>query len=246
MGQAGAEIVGIDHVVAVIESIRVALDALVQAGATELAVDLTLPDLVGLLAAGPLPVDDPEAVAAELDGKDAGALAALGADAYLPLIAAAGEVDAALRVLDTLPGHELLDTRIAAVREIAAAIGERARLTLDPTERHGFEYQSWIGFSIFAAGVSGEIGRGGSYTILHPDGREEPAVGFSLYLDPLIDAGVPPAGRDKVFLPLGTAAGVGEKLRSEGKATVAALTEADDPVALGCTHRLVGSRPEPL
>ena len=31
----------------------------------------------------------------------------------------------------------------------------RAALTLDPTERHGFEYQSWLGFSIFAGGVRG-------------------------------------------------------------------------------------------
>ncbi len=246
MCQAGAEIVGTDHVVAVIETIRVALDALAHAGASGLAVDLTLPDLVTLLAAGPMPVDDVAAVAAKLDGKDAGALAALRADAYLPLIAAAGEVDAALATLARLPGHELLDSRIAAIRAIADAIGQRARVTLDPTERHGFEYQSWIGFSLFVAGIPGEVGRGGSYTIVHPDGREEPAVGFSLYLDPLVDAGVAPGGRDKVFLPLGSDPAIGERLRGEGKATIAGLSENDDPASLGCTHRLVGSEAQRL
>ena len=55
-------------------------------------------------------------------------------------------------------------------------------VTLDPTERHGFEYQSWIGFSLFARGVRGEIGRGGSYSVLGAHG-EEPAVGFSLYAE---------------------------------------------------------------
>ena len=26
-------------------------------------------------------------------------------------------------------------------------------MTLDPTERHGFEYQTWLGFSLFGAGL---------------------------------------------------------------------------------------------
>ena len=38
------------------------------------------------------------------------------------------------------------------------AKSERARLTLDPTERHGFEYQSWFGFTLYAEGVRGELG----------------------------------------------------------------------------------------
>lgn len=236
MCQAGAEIVGTDSVAAVIEAIRVALDALTTAGATGLSVDLTLPDLVPLLAAGPMPVADIEAVIHELDGKDAGALAALGAEAYLPLIEAAGPVDTATAQLAALDVGGLLASRLDGVRAIAAAIGDRATLTLDPTERHGFEYQSWIGFSLFAEGVRGEVGRGGSYSIVHPDGHEEPAVGFSLYLDPIVDAGVAPEGRDRVFLPLGTDDATAARLRADGYATVAALSDADDAAALGCTH----------
>jgi ATP phosphoribosyltransferase regulatory subunit len=246
MCQAGAEIVGTDSVSAVIEAVRVALDALTAAGATGLSVDLTLPDLVPTLAAGPMPVDDIDTVIHELDGKDAGALAALGATAYLPLIEAAGPVDAALARLSALDAQHLLASRLDGVRAIADAIGHRATVTLDPTERHGFEYQSWIGFSLFAAGVRGEVGRGGSYSILHPDGREEPAVGFSLYLDPIVDAGVAPDGRDRVFLPLGTAADVAGLIHAQGHATVAALSDADEPRALGCTHVWAGGALQPL
>jgi ATP phosphoribosyltransferase regulatory subunit len=237
MCQAGAEIIGTDAVPAVVEAIRVALDALTAAGATGLSVDLTLPDLVPLLAAGPMPLPAcaVEAVVMELDGKDAGALAALGATAYLPLIEAAGPVEAALARLDAL-GGDVLASRLDGVRTIAAAIGDRATLTLDPTERHGFEYQSWIGFSIFAAGVRGEVGRGGSYSIVHTDDSEEPAVGFSLFLDPIVDAGMAPTGRDRVFLPLGTDGITAERLRFEGYATVAALSDTDAATALGCTH----------
>jgi ATP phosphoribosyltransferase regulatory subunit len=238
MCQSGCEIIGTDSVTAVIETIRVALDSLAAAGATGLSVDLTLPDLVPLLAAGPMPLPEGalEAVIAELDGKDAGALAALGASAYLPLIEAAGPVEAALARLAVIDAGGLLASRIEGVRAIVAGVADRATLTLDPTERHGFEYQSWIGFSLFADGVRGEIGRGGSYSIVHPDGREEPAVGFSLYLDPIVDAGMAPAGRARVFLKAGFAPAEAARLRAQGYATVAALSDTDDAAALGCTH----------
>jgi len=239
MCQAGCEIVGTDGVAAVIETIRVALDALTAAGATGLSIDLTLPDLVPLLAAGPMPLapDTVDAVIHELDGKDAGALADLGASAYLPLIEAAGPVTNAIAKLSALDSGGLLTSRLDGVRAIASAIDGRATVTLDPAERHGFEYQSWIGFSIFAAGVRGEVGRGGSYTIVHPGGAEEPAVGFSLFLDPIVDAGVAAVRRDRVFVPLGTDPAVAAKLRDDGLATIAALSDADDAVTLGCTHR---------
>lgn len=238
MCQAGCEIVGTDTVPATVEAIRVALDALTRAGAADFTVDLTLPDLVPLLAAGPLPLPAGRlaAVVHELDGKDAGALADLGAAAYLPLIEAAGPVDQALRRLAAFDAHGLLASRLDGVRAIVAEIGGRATVTLDPTERHGFEFQSWIGFSLFTGGVRGEIGRGGSYTVVHPDGREEPAVGFSLYLDPLVTAGLAPPPRARVFLPLGHDPAAGRSLRDQGYATIAALGENDDAGALGCDH----------
>ncbi len=165
--------------------LRVALDALKAAGVQDISFDLTLPDLVDTLATGAMPVDPARIgeVRALLDAKDAGGLAAAGAEAYLPLLSAAGPIDSALTRLRALDRTQALDSRLAGIERIAAAIGQDVALTLDPTERHGFEYQSWIGFSLFGGGLTGEIGRGGSYTIVHPDGREEPAVGFSLYLD---------------------------------------------------------------
>ncbi len=246
MCQAGAEIIGTDAVAAVIEAVRVALDALTAAGATQLSVDLTLPDLVPLLAAGPMLVADVDALVRELDGKDAGALTALGAEAYLPLIEAAGPVDAAIETLAAIDTGGILASRLDGARAIAQAIGTRATVTLDPTERHGFEYQSWIGFSLFAGGVRGEVGRGGSYSILHIDGHEEPAVGFSLYLDPIVDARVAPVGRDRVFLPPGTPADVAAMIHADGHATVAALSDADDAAALGCTHIWAGGALQPI
>ena len=243
LAQAGAELIGSDSVAAVAEVVRVALDALQAAGVRDITVDLTLPDLVETLAADALPIA-PERVGtvrALLDAKDAGGLAAEGAQAYLPLLYAAGPIASAIERLRALDATQALDSRLAAVEQVAQAVGDAATLTLDPTERHGFEYQSWIGFSLFGGGIMGELGRGGSYTILHPNGREEPAVGFSLYLDPLVDAGLGVEPSRRIFLPVGHDAAAATRLRGEGWTTVAALADADRPS--DCTHRLEGSQP---
>lgn len=243
--QAGAELIGTDSLAAVIEILTVAVEALEVAGVTGITVDLTLPDLVETLAAGamPLPADKIDAVRDLLDAKDAGGLASVGADAYLPFIEAAGPVAAALAKLRATAGAKALDKRLEAIEAITTALGDRVSLTLDPTERHGFEYQSWIGFSLFGQGLSGEIGRGGAYTIVRPDGSEEKALGFSIYIDPLVDVGLGVVEHRRVFLPLGTDAALAARLRAEDWTTVAALSDGDDAAALGCTHILRGQAP---
>ncbi|MFO1261389.1 MAG: ATP phosphoribosyltransferase regulatory subunit [Sphingomonadaceae bacterium] len=249
--QLGAELIGTDSDAAATEIVGVAIEALQAAGVTGITIDFTLPDLVDRLAAGPMPLAAEliEPVRARLDAKDAGGLVALGeaAAAYLPLIEATGPFHPAmerLEAIDATLGGALAD-RIAALRAIAKPIGWDITLTLDPTERHGFEYQSWFGFSIFAEGFVGELGRGGGYRIAHADGSTEAAIGFSLYPDPLIDAGFGAEASRRIFLPLGHDAERAKMLRAEGWRTVAALSDADDGRALGCTHRLDGSEALP-
>ncbi len=236
--QLGGELIGSDSVAAVGEVVAVAIEALQAAGASGISVDFTLPDLVDRLAEQALPLA-PECIAdvrRELDAKDAGGLVAAGGEAYLPLLTAIGPFGAAIEKLAAIDAGGALSGRIAALRDIAARVGGMARLTLDPSERHGFEYQSWFGFTIYAEGAAGALGRGGTYRIL---GRDETATGFSLYPDPLIDLlALREPRRDTLFLPLGHDTDVAARLRAVGWRTVAALSDADDPVALGCTHRL--------
>jgi ATP phosphoribosyltransferase regulatory subunit len=167
--------------------------------------------------------------------KDAGGLSALGADAYLPLLAATGPFAEAVEKLRAIDAGGALASRIRALEAIASTVAGRANVTLDPTERHGFEYQSWFGFTIFAKGYSAALGRGGTYYIDRADGSPEPATGFSLYPDPLIDLADESTIR-RLFLPLGTDAATGANLRHEGWVTVAALDENDSALVLGCTH----------
>lgn len=249
--QVGAELIGTDSVAAAVEIVNVAIEALQSAGVTGITIDFTLPDLIDALAAGSLPLDaaQTEAVRATLDAKDAGALAALGASAaaYQPLIEATGPFHAAIEKLEALSATHggALDSRIAGLRAIAKPIGWDITLTLDPTERHGFEYQSWFGFSIFAEGFTGEIGRGGSYAILRNDGSEEAAMGFSLYPDPLIDAGFGGDAPRRLFLPIGHDPARAALMRADGWHTIAALADADDGQALRCTHWLNGPNAKP-
>ena len=243
MLQVGAELIGSDTVAAASEILALAVEALRVAGVAGITVDLTLPDLVDTLAvsAFPLPPNLVAPVKAELDAKDAGALAALGdaARAYGPLIAATGPFAQAIARLRAIDAGGALASRITALESIAASVAGGATVTLDPTERHGFEYQSWFGFSIFVAGHAMAVGRGGSYAISHPDGSEEAAVGFSLYPDPLLAAGLGASlGGHRLFLPLGHDRAQAARLRGEGWVTVAALTRGDDPAMLGCSHRL--------
>lgn len=249
--QCGAELIGVDNVAAAAEVVAVAIEALQAAGARGVSVDFTLPDLVDTLAEKALPLapGQIDAVRRELDTKDAGGLVEAGGEAYVPLLYATGDFDTAIEKLAAIDAGGVLAGRIDALRAIAARLGGRARLTLDPAERHGFEYQSWFGFMLYAEGVRGALGRGGTYRIAVPGGIEngEVATGFSLYPDALIDllASSEPAP-DKLFLPLGHDVQAAERLRAIGWRTVAALSEADEAATLGCSHVLGADGPEAL
>lgn len=247
--QIGAELIGSDSVAAVAEIVEVAIETLRSAGATGISIDFTLPDLVDTLAAAALPLDPAQidAVRRELDAKDAGGLVDAGGEAYLPLLYAVGAFDTAIERLAQFDessehGAGVLASRIEGLRAIAARVGGKARLTLDPSERHGFEYQSWFGFTIYAEGVQGTLGRGGAYRILGAAGEAgEPATGFSLYPDRLIETlAAEPGARNVLFLPLGHDPEVAARQRAIGWTTIAALCADCNAAALGCTHRLEG------
>lgn len=246
--QLGAELVGNDSVAAACEIVSVAIDALEAAGVKDITVDFTLPDLVETLAvkALPLPVDQIDAVRAELDMKDAGGLSELGADAFLPLLAATGAFPDAVEKLRAIDAGGALASRIAALEAIAGSIAGRATITLDPTERHGFAYQSWFGFTMFAKGYTAALGRGGTYAIAKANGEEEVAIGFSLFPDPLIDAATEDMENRRMFLPLGTLPAKAAQMRSEGWVTVAALDANDSAKDLDCAYVLENGRAEPV
>lgn len=235
--QLGAELIGADSAAAAGEIVLLAVRALQAAGLTGISVDFTLPDLVDTLAAEALPLEPGqiEKVRRELDTKDAGGLKAAGGEAYLPLLYATGPFAEAMAKMRDIDAGGALKSRLDALETIAARIGDEARVTLDPTERHGFEYQSWFGFTLYANDVRGAAGRGGTYRI---GGTGEPATGFSIYIDSIAQAVPEPEKQRTIYLPNGFSDSKAQRLRSQGWRTIEQLSAEEDPAALGCTHVL--------
>ena len=240
--QLGAELIGSDSAAAAAEAVMLAVEALQAAGLSGISVDFTLPDLVDTLAekAFPLAPEQVEAVRRELDTKDAGGLKVAGGAAYLPLLYATGPFAEALTALREVDAGGALKSRLDGLESIAAHIGDAARITLDPTERHGFEYQSWFGFTLYAEGLRRAVGRGGTYRIA---GSDESATGFTLYLDRLAEAAPQPEAAPLVWLPFGHDREAAANLRADGMRTLAQLADGEDPRAHGCTHILEAGGP---
>ena len=254
--QVGIELIGSAALTADAEVIFVAAEALAIAGIAEPSFDLSMPQLVPMVCRGlGMRADATARARTALDRKDAGALAAvkgIGGKEHAMLgglLAAAGPAGQALaevarlglpREAADLAGD--LGTVIAHVREARPEL----RLTVDPAEFRGAEYQTGISFTIFARAVRGELGRGGRY----PLGVNETATGATLFLDTLMP-GVPPAEPVRaLYLPFATAGAEGARLRAEGWRTVRGLEAEGDAAAqarqLGCSHLWDGSRPRPL
>ncbi len=243
--QAGAELVGADSVAAVAEVIAVAVDAVHRAGLENISLDLTMPDFIGIVAAGQALTEDQTAgVRTALDAKNLSRLPSNLDPAFTRRLKQVVNFQAPTAEARLLKWREAFPEPAAA-----ASLDKMAQLlvllqtrlpgqafTLDPVEYHGFQYQTWVGFSIFARNVRGEVGRGGSYEIAVPGGMAEKAVGFSIYLNGLVDAGAGIELRKRIFLAEHTDPKIAAQLRADGWVTVQALDATDSPRAQRCTH----------
>jgi ATP phosphoribosyltransferase regulatory subunit len=227
-GQVGVELIGAPQDSADAEVVLLATEALGAVGVSRLSIDLSLPPLVGILAAD-LGFDDGagRALRRALDRKDVAAVDKLAGDrapAFQALLRTAGPAEGALEAL-------------AALALPASAAGE-----IDPVEHRGFEYQTGVSFTLFAEGVRGELGRGGRYSAELADGKRESSTGFTLYMDTVLRALPQAEVPRRLYLPHGTDSARGRELRTAGWATLAGLEPADDTKAearrLACSHLL--------
>jgi ATP phosphoribosyltransferase regulatory subunit len=251
--QAGVELIGSAALTADAEVILVAAEALRNAGITEPAFDLGAPALVPLVCAGMgLGDADAEQAREALDRKNTDTLTYLSDDQreiLNVLLSAAGRADTALEKLKALklpPEAAGLVSSLAEVIGHVRAADPELRMTVDPVEFRGLEYQTGISFTIFARGVRTELGRGGRY----PLSTGETATGVTLFVAPLLrDANWPDAS-PCVYVPLGAGRDIGAKLRADGWRTVAALDAEKDADTeaprLGCSHVLRNNKPEAL
>ena len=248
LGQVGVELIGTSAASADAEAVLLAGVALARAGVRNLSVDLNSPMLVREISEA---LDLEEGAAARLrdalEHKDAARVASLGGKGghlFGAVMAAAGpanEAVAALANLDLPAGASAELARVRQVIELILAAEPTFDLTLDPAEFRGFEYHTGVSFTLFCAGVRGELGRGGRYMAGSPPG--EPATGFTLFTEALLRALPAPSPQERLYLPLSTTPAECRNFREAGWIVVAGLEKAADTEAearrLGCSHALV-------
>lgn len=250
--QVGAELIGSDSAHADAEAVLLSAGALQALGIEGLSVDLNLPTLVNAAASGAgVGEDRLGGLHAALERKDESALANLlgeGSAAlklFVSLLRCAGPADQAIAAIAALKlqGAAAQEAqRLADVVALLRAASPDLRLTVDPVEYRGFEYQTGVSFTLFSLGVRGELGRGGRY--LTGDG--EAATGFTLYLDTIMQAIKPLKAMPRLLLPLGAPWSDHRQWQGKGYVTVAALAGGEPRLQarqMNCSHALIDGKP---
>lgn len=236
--QAGVELIGAGEATADVEVIVLAATALVDAGVSDVSVDIYLPTMVPALCEG-LDASARGRLRVALDRKDAEATAVEGGSLFTQLLGATGPAQSALEALQAIELPPVAAAERARLAEVVSLVQDArpdVMITIDAVEHRGFEYHSGLSFTLFARGVRGEIGRGGRY--LAGDG--ETATGFSLFLDSIMRAVPQMLAPSRVFMPFGQSPDTAYTVRSKGWIGVAGLCPVDDvrgeALRLGCTH----------
>jgi ATP phosphoribosyltransferase regulatory subunit len=256
--QIGCELIGSLEAAADAEIILLAYSALTELGVAGLSIDLNLPTLVPVIfAAYGITGDDERRLAAALGHRDtaiAGSAPKVG-PLLTALLNVAGPADKAIEKLakiDLPPEAETAGRRLTDTVRLIRQAAPGLKLTVDPLERQGFEYQTGLSFTLFARGARRELGRGGRYRIGADAGTEkrgEPAVGFSLFADAILKAAPAKPAPRRVYIPVGRAPAEAARLRQKGWVTVTGLEPAHDTIGeakrLGCGYHLPPDSHEP-
>jgi ATP phosphoribosyltransferase regulatory subunit len=200
--QAGFELIGAKTGANAWESdaevMLVAAESLLRLGIKGLSLDINLPGLVSYIISS-----SPEVISEAIRRKDAAALPAgyPHREAVAALLQAAGPAKKALAAMQQKSTPSSIREEAQKIEPLIAQLGKwlpEVSLTLDPLEHKGFEYHQGVSFSLFAAGLRQEAGRGGRYAL--EDGRE--ATGFTLDVTTLLPLVPPSPERPRKTLPV--------------------------------------------
>lgn len=230
--QSGLEIVGIDSSLADAEVVLVAVSALKSLGIKDICVDFTLPRLIGIvLETMKYKKDEKTALLDVINKKNIAEIQKLAGENATTLERLANS-DITIQELEKMPlpaKAKLLCARLNDVINIVKESGEGIKISIDPSESSKFSYQSGIGFTIFAKGAKGEIGRGGRY-VIEDENAEIPAVGATIYINEILRILTVNKPKDKIFVPKGTKwDAVKALLADDNKMVICAIEEYSNP-----------------
>jgi len=249
--QYGAEIYGHKGLEADLEVLTLAIDVLKAAKVNGVSVDMADARIVhAVVKAAALDADQSALAHAALASKDAAELAVLtrnsppeAAQALQTLVGLYGDatvLDAARSALPDYPGvAEALDHLKWLAGHVVGA-----EVSFDLSDLRGYAYYSGAQFSLYAAGASDALARGGRYDAVGSIfGRKRPAVGFSLDIKALSAVATARPLRASIRAPWGEAAALRAAiaaLRSQGETVVCVLPGHESEVdEFQCDRELI-------
>ena len=249
--QFGAEIYGHAGLEADLEVLTLTLDALKASKVGALTVDLADARIVSsLLDQSNLNAPQKNEVLAALTSKDSSTLQAL-------TVGCPAEIARALRSLvDLYGGMDVLSiarNTLPALPGITEALNHLAwlaghldgvKVSFDLADLRGYAYYTGMRFSVYSAGASDALARGGRYDeVGSVFGRKRPAVGFSLDVKVLAQAAEVRPLRAAIRAPWGEAAALRAAiadLRQQGETVVCVLPGHESEVdEFHCDRELV-------
>jgi len=229
--QSGIELIGVDNAAADAEVILVIVTALKKLGIEGICVDFTLPRLAHIILDEMQYADSVKTELLDaINKKNIAEIEKLAKDnsKILVKLASAGINVQDLQKIALPQTAQPLCARLAEVLNITQASSEDFTISIDPLESEKFGYHTGIGFTIFAKGAKGEIGRGGRYEIAH-EGSRISATGATIYINEILR--ILPINQQeyKIFVPFGTNwQQIKDLANSEGKIVVCGSFRTDN------------------
>jgi ATP phosphoribosyltransferase regulatory subunit len=252
--QFGAEIFGHAGLEADLEAAELALDALQDAGASSLVIDLADARVLrGVLAGVPVDGARLQGLAQALAEKDASAIDALAAGlgretqaGLRALLRLYGGIEVLAAARAALPARPLVRRALDELEWLATHLRGAypgLRVGFDLSDMSGYAYYSGARFAVYGAGAKDALARGGRYDEVGAVfGRNRPAVGFSLDLKALAEVVPPAPAPDAIRAPWSEDAELRaavRRLREAGETVVAVLPgEQPESPEFACDREL--------
>ena len=225
------------------EVILLAAESVIALGVDSLSVDINVPPLARMICDHfDVSVKTCEELLNALNRKDANTIEKVSGQAavfLLGLLDAAGPANVSLTKLEQLelPGESgLLGKRLKEVVGLILEEAPNLNVTVDPADSRGFEYHTGISFALFARNSRVELGIGGRYLTA----GDEPATGFTLSTDIVMEAAALPPLAKRLYVPFGTISKTRKQLQGSGWVTINGLIPEKDLLAEGvrmqCSH----------
>jgi ATP phosphoribosyltransferase regulatory subunit len=215
--QVGIERFGSTNANATAEVLVIAAHALSTTQIDQLTIDLHYPSVLEALLEG-YPAAHHNDIRDAVRLKDHARLHALNAADIAEMMRHAGSADAVLQRLSASQ-HPAVQKAAADLKALVGALQAHklaATITIDLLDLSGYGYYHGIGYALFWNKPGIEVGRGGCYRA----GSGEEAVGFTLYLNELLDHLPAESAPQIKHIPYGTSPGEAEVLQKQGFVTI--------------------------